>query len=91
MEWLKQASCRSVSTREFFEAFEEKDAAGRMKTLAICASCQVRVQCQEYAESGSHTYGLWAGYFYRDGVRRDAMKIKRSVPALLSDEIIELV
>lgn len=91
MEWLKQASCRSVSTREFFEDFEEKDSAGRMKTLAICASCEVRSQCREYAESSSHTYGLWAGYFYRDGVRRDPMKIKRSVLTLLDDEIIELV
>lgn len=80
MDWLNNAACRSISTREFFENFEEKDMAGRMKTLAICASCPSRAECQEYAESFSHTYGVWAGYFYRDGIRRDALKIKRSSP-----------
>jgi hypothetical protein len=77
MQWLKQASCRAIPTDEFFEGFEEKKAAERAKILSVCASCPVRSECQDYAESSPHTYGLWAGYFYRNGVRRDAMKIKR--------------
>ena len=78
MDWHNRASCRSMATREFFDTFEELDNAGRMKVLSVCASCSVRAECQEYAESFSDTYGLWGGYYYKDGVRRDALKIRRS-------------
>lgn len=90
MDWLKNAACRAMATKDFFENFEAKDAGGRMKALSVCASCKSRVDCQQYAESFSDTYGLWGGYFYRDGIRRDAMKIRRLVPSELDGDLVTI-
>jgi hypothetical protein len=77
MEWFSDAGCKSVRTVEFFENFEHASKADRTKVLSICASCLVRKECESYADSFKDTYGVWGGYFYKDGKKKDALKIIR--------------
>lgn len=77
MNWISNANCRSVPTSSFFDDFENADATERIKILSVCADCSVRKECQEYAESKPDTCGVWGGYFYKHGKRRDALRVSR--------------
>jgi WhiB family redox-sensing transcriptional regulator len=78
MNWFDKAGCKSLRTSIFFENFENADNASRAKIVAICAACPVRKECQEYAESRKDTYGLWAGFYYKNGTKKDALRLKRA-------------
>lgn len=57
--WRQQAACRTYDTAIFFPA--TRDAVGRKRALAICASCTVRHDCLEDLLSMPATFGYDAG------------------------------
>jgi hypothetical protein len=89
MNWFQEANCRSLRTSDFFDNFEEADVTGRVKILSVCAQCTVRTDCEKYADSFSDTHGVWGGYFYKNGRKRDALKITRpKISARYAEEFI---
>jgi WhiB family redox-sensing transcriptional regulator len=57
--WWPQARCRAMDTSLFFPprgASLETDVAKR-----ICAGCDVRQQCLDYALGARETIGIWGG------------------------------
>jgi hypothetical protein len=77
MNWLSEAGCKNKRTSAFFEDFEKADVNQRLKTLALCADCNVRSECESYADSFKNTYGIWGGYYYTNGHKNNPLKIKR--------------
>ncbi|MDQ3573667.1 MAG: WhiB family transcriptional regulator [Actinomycetota bacterium] len=59
--WMPQARCRGTDTN-LFHPHRGEDAKAR-EALAICASCEVRDQCRDYALTlPSHqVQGIWGG------------------------------
>ena len=57
--WMHEAACRGQGFDAWFptdEVGEEADAARR-----VCAGCQVRNECLDYALNCSIRHGLWGG------------------------------
>ena len=63
--WQHRAACRGDVAALFFpddpaetrEARREREAAAKR----ICATCEVRVECLEYALRANETHGVWGG------------------------------
>jgi WhiB family redox-sensing transcriptional regulator len=63
--WRHQAACRGEDATWFFapayfERREEKDGRER-KAKAVCARCEVRERCLEYALGIRENHGVWGG------------------------------
>ena len=56
-EWQTRASCRGTSLNLFFPATGVSTAAAK----AVCASCEVRVECLDAALADEATDGIWGG------------------------------
>lgn len=56
-EWQDLASCRHVPVEIFFPPAEQE--ADEAKT--ICATCQVRQPCLEFAIAAGERFGIWGG------------------------------
>ena len=62
LEWRRSAACREADPDLFFPvslAGPGRDEACRAK--AICAACQVRRQCLQFALATRQTHGVWGG------------------------------
>jgi WhiB family redox-sensing transcriptional regulator len=63
--WQFRGACRGADTTLFFAPnyFEKRhQKEGReAKAKAICARCEVRVQCREYALRIREPHGVWGG------------------------------
>ena len=56
-EWQERASCRSIPVEFFFPLVEhEADEA-----KAVCATCDVREPCLEFAIQAGEHFGVWGG------------------------------
>lgn len=78
MTWFDYAACRDARTLDFFDNFEEADQEQRMEIVEMCKGCPVRVECEEYAETFPNTYGLWGGFYYKNGKKKDPLKIAKT-------------
>lgn len=76
MQWLSNAACRGKNIYEFFEGFESASNSKKQKMIEMCASCQVKEQCFDYALSRKDTEGFWAGYYWRHGQRRNPYRLR---------------
>lgn len=62
MDWRSRAACRDEDPELFFPigttgpAIEQSDAAKR-----VCARCQVREECLEFAIASNQDAGIWGG------------------------------
>jgi WhiB family redox-sensing transcriptional regulator len=63
--WQAKAACRGPNTALFFPPshFERKDdrESRESKAKAICAVCDVRTPCLEYAIRSKEQHGIWGG------------------------------
>ncbi len=63
--WQAKAACRGPQTSMFFPPshFERKDdkEMRESRAKAICASCQVRRSCLDYALRIREPHGIWGG------------------------------
>jgi WhiB family redox-sensing transcriptional regulator len=70
-EWMLRARCRSLQSREFFPS----DGVGVEAARRVCAECQVREECLEYALAYRIDHGVWGGASERE--RRRILKQRR--------------
>lgn len=56
------AACRSADPDIFFPVSDAGPGQAEIvKAKAVCAGCQVRAQCLEYALSTRQVHGVWGG------------------------------
>jgi WhiB family transcriptional regulator, redox-sensing transcriptional regulator len=78
--WRSSAACRSADPDLFFPlsragAADKQIARAKM----ICAGCQVRQECLEFALTQDQSYGIWGGTTPED--RQRARRRKRRAAA----------
>jgi len=62
LEWRRSAACQEADPDLFFPVSPAglgRDEAARAK--AICASCQVRRRCLQFALGTHQAHGVWGG------------------------------
>lgn len=62
LAWQTDALCAQTDPEAFFP---EKGGSTR-DAKKICASCEVRVQCLEYALQNDERFGIWGGLSERE-------------------------
>jgi WhiB family redox-sensing transcriptional regulator len=67
-DWQERALCAQTDPEAFFP---EKGGSTR-EAKRICASCDVRAQCLEYALAFDERFGIWGGLS-----ERERRKLKR--------------
>jgi WhiB family redox-sensing transcriptional regulator len=62
MEWVHRARCKDVDPELFFPVGTTGPAAAQIDDAkAICAGCDVRLQCLEWALATGQDAGVWGG------------------------------
>ena len=77
LSWQDYANCRGADADLFFP---ERGASTR-KAKAICAACDVRQECLDYAIASGEKFGIWGGMSERERrrVRRQRIMAGRRV------------
>ncbi len=73
--WMLRGRCRGVSPTEFFPS----DGLGVEAAQRVCAACEVRAECLEYALLHRIEHGVWGGASERE--RRRILRRRRDVAA----------
>ena len=62
MEWVHRARCKDEDPELFFPVGTTGPAAAQIDAAkAVCAGCDVRLQCLEWALSTGQDAGVWGG------------------------------
>ena len=69
-EWQERALCAQTDPEAFFP---EKGGSTR-EAKRICAGCEVRAECLEYALANDERFGIWGGLSERE---RRRLKLQR--------------
>ena len=69
--WQKKANCRGVNPNLFFP----ERGVSTSEAKAVCAGCQVKDECLEFAVDRGEKFGIWGGYSERE--RRKIRKARR--------------
>ena len=64
-EWHARAACRGMGTERFFPA----DHVALLDARRICAGCEVKRECGEFAMTVPSLKGIWAGMSERGRAR----------------------
>lgn len=60
--WRVRAACTAVDPDLFFPVGVTGPAVGQIAAAkAVCAGCEVRAECLEFAISTNQEYGVWGG------------------------------
>jgi WhiB family transcriptional regulator, redox-sensing transcriptional regulator len=62
LEWQENALCAQTDPEAFFP---EKGGSTR-EAKRVCMSCEVRVQCLDYALEKDERFGIWGGLSERE-------------------------
>jgi WhiB family redox-sensing transcriptional regulator len=62
LEWQERALCAQTDPEAFFP---EKGGSTR-EAKRVCLSCEVRVQCLDYALENDERFGIWGGLSERE-------------------------
>ena len=83
MEWIRRARCRDEDPELFFPVGTSGPAAIQIEAAkAVCKSCEVRLQCLEWALATGQDSGVWGGTTEEE--RRVLLRARRrQVPAML--------
>ena len=73
--WQEQALCAQTDPEAFFP---EKGGSTR-EAKRVCGSCEVRVECLEYALANDERFGIWGGLSERE--RRRLEEARRLIAA----------
>lgn len=76
LSWQDYANCRGADADLFFP---ERGASTR-KAKAICAACEVRDECLDFALMHGEKFGIWGGMSERERrrVRRERIVARRA-------------
>ncbi len=74
--WQARANCLGVDPDLFFP---ERGASTR-EAKGVCAGCEVRVECLEYALQNGEKFGIWGGMSERERrrIRRQRALARRN-------------
>jgi WhiB family redox-sensing transcriptional regulator len=72
-EWMMHARCRGVRPTQFFPS----DGLGVEAAQRVCAECEVRAECLEYALEHRIEHGVWGGASERE--RRRILRRRRDL------------
>lgn len=65
LEWRERAACLAYPAILFFGVDDAENPAERRiredEAKRICATCEVRTECLEYALATKEPYGIWGG------------------------------
>lgn len=75
--WMLQARCRGASPGEFFPS----DGVGVDQARKVCAACDVRLECLEYALEHRIDHGVWGGCSERE--RRRILRRRKGANLIL--------
>lgn len=64
-DWMSDGSCKDASPDVFFPS----DGVGVLAAQRICAGCQVKQRCLEYALANHIAHGVWGGASERQRTR----------------------
>jgi WhiB family transcriptional regulator, redox-sensing transcriptional regulator len=79
--WRSSGACRSADPDLFFPIASAGPAEKQIvRAKMICAGCQVRQECLEFALSHAQTYGIWGGTTVEDR-QRDRRRKRRAATA----------
>lgn len=62
LAWQERALCTETDPEAFFP---EKGGSTR-EAKSVCAACEVRAQCLEYALANDERHGIWGGLSERE-------------------------
>jgi len=80
--WAAQGACRRSDPEIFFPVSSTGPAAGQVaRAKTVCARCQVRTECLEFALDSGQDFGVWGGTTEneRRSLRRRRMRQRRSL------------
>ncbi|WP_339121130.1 WhiB family transcriptional regulator [Pseudonocardia sp. D17] len=60
-EWQQRAPCAQTDPESFFP-----EKGGSVRAKRICAGCEVRAECLEYALAQDERFGIWGGLSERE-------------------------
>lgn len=61
-EWRRRSSCRDTNPELFFPVGTTGPAIEQIEAAkSVCRSCEVQVQCLEYALETNQDSGIWGG------------------------------
>jgi len=72
LAWQAKALCRQVDVGDAF--YPEKGGSAR-EAKRVCMSCEVRVECLQFALNNGERYGIWGSLSERE---RRRMHLRRS-------------
>lgn len=77
--WQEQANCLGVDPDLFFP----ERGASTKEAKGVCAGCEVRLDCLEYALSNGEKFGIWGGLSERERrrLRRQRALARRGIIA----------
>ncbi|HYI46058.1 MAG TPA: WhiB family transcriptional regulator [Actinomycetota bacterium] len=85
-EWQDRAECRLVPVEIFFPPAEQEADEAK----AICAMCEVRQVCLEFAIAAGERFGIWGGLNTQE--RRSLVARRRSrARQAKADEVVSLI
>lgn len=70
-EWFGRALCKETDPEAFFP---ERGGSTR-EAKRICARCEVREECRDYAMGNDERFGVWGGLS-----ERERRRLKRKAP-----------
>ncbi|MGH2806655.1 MAG: WhiB family transcriptional regulator [Actinomycetota bacterium] len=71
-EWQDRAACKRIQVELFFPPAEQEADDAK----AICATCEVRQPCLEFAIAAGERFGVWGGLTPQE--RRSLIAKRRS-------------
>ena len=61
-DWWRSAACQEADPELFFPVAPQGPGAGEIaRAKAVCAGCQVRRECLQYALATRQLHGVWGG------------------------------
>ena len=74
--WMADAACKGMDTdRIFFPKRGDNGAAAK----AVCNTCPVKIDCQQYAADGYERFGIWGGMSANNTWRQRTTKPRKPV------------
>jgi WhiB family transcriptional regulator, redox-sensing transcriptional regulator len=71
-DWQEKGACREADPTLFFHPQNERGLARLRRDRAaksVCARCDVRIECADYAVRAREPYGVWGGLTEEDRER----------------------
>jgi WhiB family redox-sensing transcriptional regulator len=68
-DWFAFAECRGLTTADRDDLFFPAQGESTAPAKAICATCPVRAECLDYAQTHGEFWGIWGGTDARERSR----------------------